>query len=478
MIAIKQKDNGVELSIFPKYFGIKSPASDPAHLITVPGRQLSLDCGDEYFRCKPLPVATRNTSNETAYQLLVPLNGGLLVMELNFQPANNSNMVFGAFRILNTGDCSPTTIFKLYDSHYTMCTNLQNKLVSLYEIRVNKTSIQRTEISDPLVAVEQLADFTDASDVVNMSNFLLSTDDPNIPYIYFAVDNYLFAITPLDYSVDFDFLQVGTTRCRYIHQLVRVSNSQMLAYCSSEFVYFDTEHEDWVSEHSYTDSGVPYICPNEMYGIRAFHDYLEYSIGQSKGTLSHVNVDSGVCFSGTGEQNYFVYNNKVTDTTTLMNLTSPSQTQMQLCEDTGCLPIIAVEDPIRYLIVRQPLSDGRVNVLDIESNFSMIISADNHEASDMFTIVHIKVPLYPSPSELPPRKKTQLIVPLIAGIVGGGLAIAALITVVIIVAIVLGYRIVTHKRITKQSEYTYMYIFFAPLLKLKILLLLFSCTIT
>ena len=423
MIAIKQIDDGVELSIFPKYFGTKSSTSDPFHSKTAPGHQLSIDCGDGYFRCKPLPVATQNTSNETAYQLLVPLSGGLLVMELNFQPANNSNMVFGAFRILNTGDCSPTTIFKLYDSHYTMCTNLQNKLVSLYEIRVNKSSIERTEISGPLVTVEQLADFIDASDVVNMSNFLLSTNDPNIPYIYFAVDNYLFAITPLDYSVDFDFLQVGTTRCRYIHRLVHVSNSQILAYCSSEFVYFDTEHEDWVSEHSYSDSGVPYVCPNEMYGVSAFQDYLEYSIGQRKGTLSHVNVDSGVCFSGTGGQNYFVYNDKITNTTSLMNLTSPSQAQVQFCEDTGCLPIITVEDPIRYLIVRQPSSDGRVSVLDIKANFSAVISA-KHKTSDMFTIIHTKAPFYPTPS------------PSLKGILVGGI-IGAIVSVVMIVIIVI-----------------------------------------
>jgi hypothetical protein len=310
---------------------------------------------------------------------------------------------------------------------------------------VNKSSIERTEISGPLVTVEQLADFTDASDVVNMSNFLVSTDDPRIPYIYFAVDNYLFAITPLDFSVDFDFVQLGTTRCRYIHRLVRVSSSQMLAYCSSEFVYFDTEHEDWLSEHSYADSGVPYICPNEIYGVSAFQDYLEYSIGSRKGTLSHVNVDSGVCFSGTGDQNYFVYNDKVTDTTALMNLTSPSQTQMLLCEDMGCLPVVAVEDPIRYLIVGQPSSDGRLNVLDVKANFTTIISA-KHRASDMFTVVHVKAPLYPSPSELPPRKKTQLIIHLLGGIFGG-LAITALVTVMIIVVIVL---IVTHKRITKQ----------------------------
>ena len=432
LIAIKQKDNGVELSAFPKYFGIKSPASEPTHTKLLSGLQLSPDCGDQHFRCKPLPVATQNTSNNTAYQLFVPLNGGLLIVELNVSTDTDSTMIFGSNRTLVTHDCSPTTIFQLYDSHYTMCTNLRNKLVSLYEIRVNRMSVELTEVSGPLVTVEQLANFTDTSDVVNMSNFLVSTDDPHIPFIYFAVDNYLFAIAPLDHSVHFDFFQIGTSRCRYIHRLERVSSSQILAYCSSEFVYFDTEQEDWVSEHSYTENGVPYLCPNEMYGVSAFQNYLEYSIGPSKGTLSHVNVDSGVCFNGTGGQNFFVYNDKVTDTTTLMNLTSARQAQMQLCEHMDCLPVIVIEDPVRYLIVRQPSSDRRVNVLDIKANFSTIISAE-HKASDMFTVVHIKVPFYPSPSFPPSLKGVNT--RLVGGIIG---VVAFVVIVVIVITIFLG----------------------------------------
>lgn len=432
LIAIKQKDDGVELSVFPKYFGIKSPASEPTHTVLVSGQQLSSDCGDQHFRCKPLPVAMRNMSNETAYQIFVPLDGGLLIVQLNLQSTNNSKMVFGSYRILDTSGCSPTTIFQLYDSHYTMCTNLRNKLVSLYEIRVNRTSIEQTEMRGPLVTAERLAEFIDASDVVNMSNFLISTVDPHIPFIYFAVDNYLFAIAPLDDSVHFDFVQIGTTRCRYIHRLERVSSSQILAYCSSEFVYFDTEQEDWVSEHSYTENGVPYICPNEMYGVSAFQNYLEYTISQRRGTLSRVNVDSGICFNGTGGQNFFVYNDKVADTTTLMTLTSARQTQMQLCEDMDCLPVIAIEDPVQYLIVRQPSGDGRVNVLDVGANFSTIISA-NHETSDMFTIVHVKAPLYHSLPD--PNREIAHIV--IGGIIIGALAV--IVIIMIIAAVVVGY---------------------------------------
>ena len=450
LIAIKQKVDGVELSAFPKYFGVQGSASEPTDTKMVSGHQLSSDCGNQYFRCKPLQaVVTQNTSNQTAYQLFIPLNGGLLIVELNLQPANNSKMVFGSqYRILDTHDCSPTAIFKIYDSHYTMCTDLQNKLVSLYEIRVNKSSISRTEIIGPLVNVEQLADFADASDVMNMSNFLVSTDDPHIPYIYFAVDYYLFAIAPLDLSVSFDPL--GTMKCRYIHQLEHISSSQILAYCSSEFVYYDTEQGNWVSEHSYTDSGVPYLCPNEMYGVSAFQNYLEYSINQRKGTLSRVSLDSSICFDGKGGQNFFVYNDKLADTTTLMNLSSSGK-KIQLCENLDCLPAIAVEDPVRYLIVRQPSGDGQISVLDVEENFTMIISANMHdsEASDMFTIVHVKAPLYPSPSGLPPIEKTQMFVHIIVGVLCA-LVVVAVITVTIIVVIFLGCKIIMNKRITQQ----------------------------
>lgn len=437
MITIKQRDDGVELSVFPKYFGIKSTGSEPTNTKLVSDEQLSTDCGDQYFRCKPLPVATLNASNDTAYHLFIPLNGGLLIVELKLS-ANKSETAFGSYRILETHDCNPTTIFELYDSHYTICTNLRNKLVSLYEIQVNKTSIEQTEMRS-IVTVEQLqvADSIDTSDVVNMSDFLVSTDVPHQPFIYFAVDNYLFAIDPLDYSVYFDFIQIGTTRCRHIHRLARVSNSQIMAYCSSEYIYFDIEQENWVSEHSYTESGVPYLCPNEMYGVKAFQNYLEYSIGQRKGTLSHVSVDSGVCFSGLGGQNFFVYNDKIADATTLMNLTSDSQTLQKLtslCENLDCLPVIAVEQPVRYLIIRQPSGDGRVNVLDVEEKFSTIISAD-HEASDMFTIIHAKAPLSPvSPAPDPDREITHKVI--------GGIIVGALVAIMIsmtIVTVVVGY---------------------------------------
>ena len=192
---------------------------------------------------------------------------------------------------------------------------------------------------------------------MNMSNFLLSTDFAHQPLIYFAIDNYLFAIAVLDHSSYDEFDPIGRN-CRYIHWLACASASQLLAYCSTEYVYYDTEQQYWLSEYSYTDSGVPYICPNDTYGVSAHKNYLEYSIGSRKGTILNVKADSGMCFNGTGGANFFVYNDIEADTVGLVDLTSAGRIRMSLCAQQDCPPVIAVEEPIRYLTVRQPLGDG------------------------------------------------------------------------------------------------------------------------
>ena len=178
-------------------------------------------------------------------------------------------------------------------------------------------------------------------------------------------------------------------------------------------------------------------CPNETYGVNAFQNYLEYSIGTNKGTLSDINVGSGMCFNETGGRSYFVYNDKVSDTTTLIDLTSAERIQIPFCENLDCLPVIAIEDPVRYLIIRQPSGDGRVNELDIEANFSTIISVD-HKASDMFTVVHTKAPSYPSPG--PPAPKGEFNTGLVGGIIGAiAFVVIIVIVITVVIIIVVGY---------------------------------------
>ena len=429
---MKQTERGVELTIIPKN-DIHAGSADSLSYNTklVPDKELSPDCGADYFRCKPLQVT--NQGDNSLRLLLVPLNGGLLLVELKF--SNKSlTLEFGSHRIVENefDQCSPTTIFKVDDSYYTVCTDLQNKKITLYEIRVNVSAIEQAVLLGPLHMNGLLDAFT-SSDLMNVSNFLLSTDIPHQPLIFYAIDNYVFGIDIFDYTSLYgtDVPSIGSN-CDYIHRLVPASNNLLLAYCSSESVYFDVEAVSWQNELSYADSGVPYLCPNNTYAVNAFKNYLQYSIGPKSGTLSGVNVDSGVCINGTKGLNLFAYTDKVADKTVLLDLTSSGHSEKSLCENHGCLPLITFGDPIRYLLIREPANNGRLTVLDAERNFSVIISAD-HEMSDMFALVRVKAPINPQP--LPPRKA---VANHIIGVISGGALVLAILTVLSI-AIVLFY---------------------------------------
>ena len=431
---MKQTESGVQLTIIPKN-DIHAGSADSSSYNTklVPDKELSPDCGTDYFRCKPLQVT--NQGDNSLRLLLVPLNGGLMLVELIF--SNKSlTMEFGSHRIVEIGfdQCSPTTIVKVDNSYYTVCTDLQNKKITLYEIRVNVSAIEQAVPLGPLHTNGLLDAFT-SSNVMNVSNFLLSLDIPHQPLIFYAIDNYVFEIDIFDYTSLYgtDVPSIGTS-CDRIHRLVRASNNLLLAYCPSESVYFDVEAVSWRNELSYADSGVPYLCPNNTYVVNAFKNYLQYAIGPKTGTLSGVNVDSGVCINGTKGLNLFAYTDKVADKTVLLALTSDGQSEKSLCENHGCLPLITFGDPIRYLLIREPANNGRLTVLDVERNFSVIISAD-HEMSDMFAIVRVKAPTNP-PQPLPPRKA---VANHIIGVIAGGAFVLAIATVAISIAIVLLY---------------------------------------
>ena len=445
LISMKQSGDGIEFFIIPRNDGLQSHLDSATYESkSVPNRQLPQDCGDELFRCNPLVIS--QTDSEY-YLLLVPIHGGLLIVELK-HPTNSLKLEFGSHRVLESGDavdCSPTMIFKVDNSYYTVCTNLRSKKITVYEIRLNGSVIEQVQLLGPLVReyLSGVLDVLSSSAVMNMSNFLLSLDDPHQPLIYFAIENYLFAIDLIDYAPLYSQIpSIGHgTSCQSVHRLVHASTNQLLAYCSTEYVYYSTEDELSHDEHSYTDSGVPYLCPNDTYTVSAFDNYLEYTIGSRSGTLTNVNVDmySGMCFTGLRNISFFVYNDKVADKNVLVDLTSGGRKSI-LCKSMNCLPIIAVQDPVRYLVVRELSNDGRVNVLDVEKNFSVIISA-NHEASEMFAVLSVGAHKPPGP----PRKD---VISSHGAIVGGIMAgIVIFIVVVTTLVLILTYFVVKRIRL-------------------------------
>ena len=312
MVAVQDTEQGVKVTLVPMTV-VQGPATFKAEVI--PDQRLSPDCGHQYFRCQKslflIPPSNPQGSLETLQMLMVPLQNGLLLLEVH--STQNSLMEFGSYRVITNSQCSPSTMFRIYDSFYTMCTDLENLYISLYEVRLNGTQIQEAQLFGPLASLsnDDLGGFT-SSDVMNMSNFLLYTDIPHQPLIYFAIDNYLFTIAPLDWSFYDEFDPIGA-RCGQIHSLVNAANLQLLAYCSREYVYYDVDYQYWLSEHTYENSGMPHLCPNQNYGVVVHDDYLEYRIGSNTGTVSNVYFDNGLCLNDSESNNFFVYVDKRSD---------------------------------------------------------------------------------------------------------------------------------------------------------------------
>ena len=443
MVSIQEVEGGVKVTLLPLLELNDPTAAFPTKLI--PDKQISTDCGLHYLRCQPITLATfpKNTSTSNSNSeslelvtiLLVPLQDGLLLLET--YPDSNENMQnFGSFHILATTVCSPTTVFKIYDSFYTMCTDLEHQYISLYEVRLNGTQIQQSQLIGPLTSLSaDTLNFFTASTVMNMSNFLLSTEVPHQPLIYFAIDNYLFTVDPLDWSIYDEFSPIGI-RCRQVSRLVSTSNSQLLAYCIKGYAYYDTEYQNWVSEHSYESSGVPYLCPDRSYGITVHNDYLEYRIGTTTGTVSDVDFDNGLCLNGSADNSLFSYIDKSADSLHVFNLTSTNDVRilpalMSVCSDTDCIPLVLLGN--KYLIVQQAGGDGTIHVLDTGNGFRSVITRD-HQSSSLVTIIQgkrLSLPVVPPKDD---QKNRQSVVIIIICVL---ISIAAIVVSVVIVAVVL-----------------------------------------
>ena len=394
MISVQETaEDSVKVTLIPMVAGMElKPATFATKLIH--GHRLSPDCGHQFFRCQHLlfTQTSQASAGSSEYIVFVPLQNGLLLLELHHS-IQNSQMEFGSFQILDSSRCNPTAVFKIYNSFYTMCTDLQNQYISVYEVRLNGTLLQQAQLLGPLTELssEYLSGFA-SSDVVNTSGFLLYTDIPHQPLIYFAIDNYLFAIAPLDYSIYDEFNAIGTN-CRHIYHIVKASKSQLLVYCSREYVYYDTELQYWLSEHTYENSGVPYLCPDQSYGLTVYNDYLEYRIGSQEGTILDVDFDSGLCFNGSTNENIFTYIDKTADSIHFINLTSPSQIPAVpsftvRCANVDCIPLLFVGD--RYLVIQQAEGEGIMMVLDVNNELRPAITLA-HQTPSLVTILQDKV---------------------------------------------------------------------------------------
>ena len=291
-------------------------------------------------------------------------------------------------------DCSPSTSFKILTAYHVVCTNKTTNFVSVFEVLLNKTSLQSSRIA---YLTNHITIPSSVGNISNSSNFIHVEIDENHEYIAFAVGTAIYTFRPFLY-IERRLGDIPSMYCDRVHTVVPLHGAQFRAFCSESYIRYDIGEGDWLDGDTFTRKGVPYSCPRSGTNLSVFSSYIQYNIRNNL----HENVEilegehnSGICF-GNSTQRYFAFvgNNGtfVLDLET-SNLTAilPSST----CQ--GCLPLIVKED--RYLIYRDDTS-RRVTVLDLFGEQLVLIEA-LHVTAPLVTLLSMECPQSP-PDVLPP----------------------------------------------------------------------------
>lgn len=313
----------------------------------------TLECGDGNFRCKQL--LTVNDADRHSFVVFVPLYNALLLAE--FVSNYTEPIALDEYHLINLTNfnCSPIASFKILNSIYTVCLNLENSYLTLFEVRLDTESLTRTFIVGPLA--QGHFDFTSNSGI---SEFIY-VELYRFHFIYFAYANHLYYFEPLNYVLDY----AGELHpnCSSVRELVYVGDDNLIAYCrEGATVHFDVAYQYWTSYQPYSAYGRPYTCP----GLNNIHvvvfeqptSYVQLSpglSGEGNIVIELIGGDfvSGKCFGQAGGF-YFAYVDQ-REGTFVLDLTTFNFTQLstQSCStnNQNCNTIQVFGN--RYLVVQQ-----------------------------------------------------------------------------------------------------------------------------
>ena len=279
-LAFKNKGSGLEVyTLFPddrssRSDGVDSGASQSfehePQMHFIPGHNLSSWCGEQYFQCQELLVETSFLQGAhgggTLNIVFVPLEKGILL--LSYWYNSNTMMEWNSFTS-SSSNCSPTVFYKISSKFYMVCISSMTYeyfASSVYEVqlKLNSSVIEDVTLFGPLTEINISTSLSSSS----LSNFILVEH-----MIYFAVDNSIIVMDIFDSTLTLQYL--GLPRCTRIHKLVPTigARSQLLlvAYCIDRYIYLDPQYGDWATMHLFSAYGVPYLCPDNNYGVLFFH---------------------------------------------------------------------------------------------------------------------------------------------------------------------------------------------------------------
>ena len=457
----------------PVLLGFKDNLNDVLITITSPSsvsvsqylknQQLSQECGHHFIHCQDLFTETVITDDLQTVIIFIPLVRGIALVGVSQEDSGEYSIQLHA--ILPTSDatapatsCSPSAFFRILDGYFAVCTNQTTNFIAAFEVRLNTSFLSNSG----LVPTNQLTIPAVYGNLTNASNLLHIEIDRNHQYIIFAMGRAIFSIKPSLYFIGPLAEEVSSETCDQIHTLVPIRGAEFYAYCSDYVFTYDVGEQDWLWQETIAGlqgRGLVYPCPRDDTTISVFSDHIKIS----RNDLSkNVNIEgdsysSGMCM-GDSTQNYFAFmdsdaglNVYALDT---VGLEEDRVAQLPYqCGDT-CYPLVAVAG--QYLIVRDSVGVSVLDVqevLDLQGDLSAVIEA-TFTNTPLVTVVALERPSPTSPgtgtvkptgtaqvsttNEVPRKDVSNT--SSIAGVIGGALAVAALVALLIIGAVFGVYR--------------------------------------
>ena len=386
LLAIRNSEDseGVEITIFTN-INNSTVVFEEYKSIHIPGRSLSSEHGDRYFRYQDdiILVETLLLQDDRALEIIfVPLGDGILFLS-RWCDSNSQTVAECTWNtfLLNCSNCSPTVIYKVGGNFYIMvCISSAHHFVAMYEVRLHLAGsiIESVTLLRPLTEI-RVSNLLSTS---SLSNFVLVQH-----MVYFAVGNNIFVMNVYDSTQTQQYPELST--CTQIHRLVPIigdGNQQLLvAYCTDRYIYFDTVYGDWTTIRMFSMYGVPYICPSDDYQITLFNNsegehVLQFSVrGSLPNIIRNVNISSGICFKSQN-RTYFAYSDQQHNSVFVYDFIT--QNHYPVSRFNMEYPqLLLLEN--QYMIIH----DTRIFVLNAGSNFSLVINLTLEMTNGLFTVL-------------------------------------------------------------------------------------------
>ena len=388
LLAFRDTENGVEVAVFPaienQNIHGRSLANE-AQRFVIQGYRLSSDCGDFFFRCQDILVTAsiQGDGDRDINVIFVPLENGVLLVKYWFD-SNNATVEWTDTSVIDFPVCNPTLFYTENSKIYTLCINSTLQVICAYEIQKLQPMIENATLVGPLSMVSILEPSS-----LHLSNFVHDNENK----VYFADKNTIFVINVQSNQTKKSELS-GCTQVHELRPAISVGDEELLliAYCADKYgtVCFDPIHGNWSSLHTYSNSGIPYLCPNEDYRAVFLNDTererLQLIIeGLIPKVIHNVSIGDGICFEFENIT-YFTYSDQNHNSVFVYKFSSqnPYLAMSYECSSTDCPHLHLLDD--HYLVVRVT---ENVYVLDAKDNFSLIINTTGILDTSIVTVIQV-----------------------------------------------------------------------------------------